>query len=264
VRVVPKMIRQMMVNADLRQWKGTFDLPDVYLGAVAAMVALVEQLPPELTPPDSDKYLSLSAGLAGTKAALDQYYVRRGNAARFCEMSKFDKRNPLEMIYDALEGLPDSVPAPETKGFEFIEDGALRDNLRLDLSDATSALGNNEWKAATVLSASVIEALLLWELKQHPPNDDSTLKSISSKPLEEWDLYHYLQGANKLGCLLSDTIKEAEQAKEYRNLIHPGRTERLKMTCDLGTAHVAIGAADHVARDLANRVCPRPAVRRAG
>jgi len=161
------------------------------------------------------------------------------------------------MIYDALSGIPDSVPAPETKGLEFIEDDALRDSIRLDLSDAASALRNNEWKAATVLAGSVIEALILWELTQHVPCDQSKLTSISSKSLEVWDLHHYLEGAAELGCLLPSTIKVADQAKEFRNLIHPGRAQRRDTVCDLGTAHVAVGAADHVARDLAQARCPR-------
>jgi hypothetical protein len=167
------------------------------------------------------------------------------------------QRSPLELIYYALNGLPDSVPAPETKSFEFIQDGSLRDNLRLDLSGAASALRNSEWKAATVLSGSVIEALLLWELMEHGRDDEPTLQSISKKHLEEWDFHHYLEAAKKLECLSPTTIDVAKQAKDFRNLIHPGRAHRLGTACDLGTAHVAVGAADHVARDLAKAICPR-------
>jgi hypothetical protein len=250
------MIRRLMDATGIRN-KGTFDLAQDYVGAVASVVQLAEELPAELTPADSEKYLALSAGLASLKAALSQYYAQGGSGVRLFGMSALGGRNPLELIYYALEGLHDSVPAPETKDFEFIEDSAFRDSLRLDLSDAASALRNGEWKAATILSGSVIEALLFWELAIHQPTDDATLQSIFKKPLAEWDLHHYLEGAKRLGCLLPATISVADQAKEFRNLIHPGRAQRLKTACDLGTAHVAIGAVDHVARDLAQPVCSR-------
>ncbi len=256
MRVVPRMILRFMDMTRIREFKVNSMIPPDFIGTLAGVVQLAEELPPELTPPDSEKYLALSAGLAGLNAALTQYYVRGGDLRLYGAGT--DRRSPLEMIYDALTGLPDSVPAPETKGFEFIGDSALRDSLRLDLSDAASGLRNSEWKAATILSGSVIEALLLWELTKHVlPDDDSTLKAISKKPLPEWDLHHYLEGAKALRCLLPATINVAEQAKEFRNLIHPGKSQRLSRACDLGTAHVAVGAADHVARDLAQAVCPR-------
>ena len=256
MRVVPRMIVRFVDSTSVRGFKGTVDVPADFAGELSTILQLGEELPPELTPSDSEKQIELSAGLASIKAALSQFYAR-GGAVRLFGMPGFDRRNPLEMIYDALIGIPDSVPAPETKGLEFIEDLALRDSIRLDLSDAASALRNNEWKAATVLAGSVIEALLLWELKKHGPQDQAKLTSISSKPLDAWDLHHYLEGAGKLGCLLPSTIKVGDQTKEFRNLIHPGRAQRMNTVCDLGTAHVAVGAADHVARDLAQALCPR-------
>jgi hypothetical protein len=154
------MIVRFMESSGVRRWKGTFDLPQDFVGELSTILQLAEELPLELTPPALEKQLALSARLASIKAALSQFYAR-GGGVRLYGMSGFDGRNPLDMIYDALDGLPDSVPAPETKGLEFIADGALRDSIRLDLSGAASALRNNEWKAATVLAGSVIEALLL-------------------------------------------------------------------------------------------------------
>jgi hypothetical protein len=52
----------------------------------------------------------------------------------------------------------------------FLNDPDLAEALRADIATASSALRNGEWKAATVLSGSVIEALLLWALqKTHAP-----------------------------------------------------------------------------------------------
>ena len=46
-------------------------------------------------------------------------------------------------------------------------------------------------------------------------------------------------------------------AKDYRNLIHHGASERTGQICDLGSAHHAVAALDHVVRDLTKQVCPR-------
>ena len=51
----------------------------------------------------------------------------------------------------------------------FIPDAGLREGLRLDISTANQALANGEWKAATVLAGSVVEALLLWAVDQQLP-----------------------------------------------------------------------------------------------
>ena len=48
-----------------------------------------------------------------------------------------------------------------TAGLNFVTNAALRDRIRLDISAATSAYQNAEWKAATVLAGAAAEALLL-------------------------------------------------------------------------------------------------------
>ena len=43
-------------------------------------------------------------------------------------------------------------------------------------------------------------------------------------------------------------------AKDYRNLIHRGASERTGQVCDLGSAHHAVAALDHVVRDLTKQI----------
>jgi hypothetical protein len=153
-----------------------------------------------------------------------------------------------------LAGLPDNLPSAETVTLLFVDDADLRASLRQDVNWASSALRNCEWKAATVLAGSVVEALLLWELKQphHEP-----IPNIRSSPLDDWYLSDYIKAARKLRCTTNETITDAEKAQDYRNLIHPGASVRRGQACDLGTAHIAVGALDHVVRDLQNKECPR-------
>ncbi|MFZ0679926.1 hypothetical protein [Candidatus Binatus sp.] len=159
-------------------------------------------------------------------------------------------RDPVSYIRDALAGLTDQIVARSTSTLTFLNDPDLADSLRVDIATASSALRNGEWKAATVLSGSVIEALLLWALqKTHLAIVQS--QAIGPKTaIEKWDLADYIDAADKFRCVEPSTIVEARRAQEYRNLIHPGRAIRLGVTCDLGAAHVAIGALDHVINDL--------------
>ena len=129
-------------------------------------------------------------------------------------------------------------------------------SLRTDISTASSALRNSEWKAATVLEGSVIEALRFWELKQHPQGEVREL-AIRKDDLDKWHLPQYIEAAGKLECVGKDTITGAQMAKDYRNLIHPGASKRAGQVCDLRSAHHAVAALDHVVRDLTKQICPR-------
>jgi hypothetical protein len=52
-----------------------------------------------------------------------------------------------------------------------MEPDDFRKNLRLDMSAANRALANSEWKAATVLAGSVVEALLLWAIQRRSSDE---------------------------------------------------------------------------------------------
>jgi hypothetical protein len=68
--------------------------------------------------------------------------------------------------------------------------------------------------------------------------------------MDHWSLRHFIEVAAHLDLIKSDTSKAARLAQDFRNLIHPGRAARLKQTCERGTAYSAIGAMEHVIRDL--------------
>ena len=45
----------------------------------------------------------------------------------------------------------------------------------------------------------------------------------------------------------------ADVTREYRNLIHPGRAERLRLKCDRAPAYTAVAALDRVVADLTEK-----------
>src|SRR5436309_10455167 len=152
-----------------------------------------------------------------------------------------------------------------TTPLSFIADAALRESIRLDMSGAHRDLGQGEWKGATVLAGSAIEALLLWALQErerNKPGDvpaavaaligSKTLKGNPGADLEgpAWHLHEYVEVAAHMSIIKPETATLVRLAKYFRNLIHPGRAARLGLKCDQGTALATLGAMEAVARDL--------------
>jgi len=108
----------------------------------------------------------------------------------------------------------------------------------------------------------VVEALLLWKLGSIAPTSmlaaekELAIAGVLDKKkhpglnLDEWSLHAYGAVTEKLGMLKPDTIALAKLTKDFRNLIHPGRVQRLGEACDRGKALIAVGAMVSVVRDL--------------
>ena len=79
-----------------------------------------------------------------------------------------------------------------------------------------------------------------------------TLKGNPGADLEGpgWHLHEYVEVAAHLGVIKPETATLVRLAKDFRNLIHPGRAVRLGQNCDRATALGALAAVEAVARDL--------------
>jgi hypothetical protein len=220
---------------------------------LSALIRLVDEMPAELMPTEADRYLEFVSSIAAVRDQLVTWQSSDRNGTLGYRTALGDL-HPVALIRRALVGLPDFLPSAETATLPFVDDPVLNASLRQDISWASSALRNREWKAATVLAGSVIEALLFWELQQHPLDK---VPKVRNEPLHKWHLPEYIRAAEQLRCVKGNTIAATRLAQNYRNLIHHGPALRLGEACDQGTAHVAIGALDHVVRDLENKECPR-------
>ena len=166
----------------------------------------------------------------------------------------------LKILLGCLEKCPDEGIEPTTVKLPFISDPILEESIRKDISASNQALLNGEWKAATVLAGATVEALLLWALKQQNPDDIKTAVSalVASKKLRSdtkptpdgWVLHQLIEVAEELNVIKNETANQARLAKDFRNLIHPGRSIRIGQKCNKGTAHSAIAAIEHVLWDL--------------
>jgi len=230
-------------------------------GELAGLLHLVEKIPEELLALNGADYGSFVCNVA---AIGERLALWRAQAAppelELVFVTGRRRLSPVRLIRDALSNCPDENPAAATTELNFIADQELRSSLRVDLAVIDRALSNGEWKAATVLAGSVIEALLLWALQQRDPTQatvaattlvtNTTLARQPAVAFESWVLHEYIEVVAHLGIIRQRTAIQTRLAKDFRNLIHPGRALRLGQKCDRATALSAVAGMEHVVRDL--------------
>lgn len=222
-----------------------------------ALVDLVDRIPGELITLQGQEYAAFVLGVASIRQAIKSYEAERSYPLRATEA--LGGLHPIVILRQALAACPDQAAAAGTAELSFIQDQDLSEGLRRDISAVNRALTNGEWKAATVMAGSVVEALLLWTLQQSPVAARTnavqrlvakgTLRDPGSD-LEGWALHTLIEVARELGVITDSAAHQARLARNFRNLIHPGRTLRLGETCDRGTALSAVAAVELVVRDL--------------
>jgi hypothetical protein len=150
---------------------------------VMAIVSLIDDLPTELLTISGEDYSNLVCGAESIRNSV-AFWQRKG--AGEIGNAGIGGKNTLLVIREALAKCPDQAPSQMTAALSFVSDAGLRDSIRLDISTATSAFHNGEWKAATVLAGAASEALLLWAIKSA-----SGLSSLLNPPKgapEMWTL----------------------------------------------------------------------------
>jgi hypothetical protein len=230
-------------------------------GELAGLLSLIDRIPDELLSMDSASYSDFVEASSSIKQQL-KLWDKQNNLILNLTSARSGHGTAMSRIRGALAKCPDEPISESTSAMNFITDNDLRQSLHRDLSAIDRALSNGEWKAATVLAGSVIEALLLWSLqlpKLQRADIDAAIEKVTGEgfltrkpvgPLERWDLHDYIEIATQLGIIKSETTTQTRLAKDFRNLIHPGRAQRLAQKCDRATAFAAISAMDLVVRDI--------------
>ena len=221
---------------------------------------LLTEVPSELLNMDAPTHASFICSRARVRETLSAWSAAASAGTNTRGYISPATETAIQQIRAALAQCPDESPSPATTALDFITDQELRTNLQNDMGAINRALSNGEWKAATVLAGSAIETLLLWAIQQRPAADIITATAalrtsgeLTRQPdanIERWDLHEYTEVAGNLVIIEADTLTEARLAREFRNLIHPGRAQRLGQTCDRGTALSCVAALEHVVRDL--------------
>jgi hypothetical protein len=254
-RVVPSQVVDLIDTIFPWADKPTGQTETLYAGhaeRVSVIVDYVEQLPSELVALEGRDYAPFATSLTTMKHALKMWPT---HGSHFVASTPGFRLNPITLLREALAKCADDAPRPDTADLNFIADNDFRESLRQDVSTAHTALMNGEWKPATVIAGSVVEALLLWSLQQRSATDIATsTKSLQlsrdPKDLLSWILHPLIEVASDLKILNKTTTDQCRIAKDFRNLIHPGRAERLNTRCNRGTALSAVAAMEHVIADL--------------
>jgi hypothetical protein len=259
---MPRLVPSQVVAFINNLWPSSGDLNNLQrgqAGQLSGLVDLIDQIPGELLVMDAASYALFVCGRAHIRHKLVTWASDTSRGHELGVMPGPTPKYPVAEIRDALAKCRDETLGSATSKLNFISDQELRTNLLVDIGAIDRALSNGEWKAATVLAGSAIEALLLWALQRDTPASTAaatalvTATTLSRQPnpdLERWDLHEYTEVAFHRGIIKSDTATETRLAREFRNLIHPGRSLRLGQKCDRGTALSSVAALEHVVRDL--------------
>ena len=258
-RVMPSQVVQTIDDLFPHAAKNQRDtnLQASHSSQLLGILNLLKDVPDELITLAPAGYSELILAKSTIEDHLKHWWVR-GNVGDMANLNRFDA---VTVIRRALVNCRDEYPPPTTTELLFINDDGLRESIRQDVGAATRALNNAEWKAATVLAGAAIEALLHWQLQEPSPGvaaAQTAAKSLAAsgkienpdKNIDRWELHQFIEVAAHLKLLKPDTCSAAKLAQNFRNLIHPGRAARLAQTCDRATAYSAIGALEHVIRDL--------------
>ncbi len=239
------------------------------------IVRHVQRLAPELLPTDPEEYGAFCAACDAMEAALEQWagMGRTTDSTPLYPLAAYGGRAAPVILRDVLLKCPEQGVREDTANLEFVADAQLRRSLRQDLSAARSALERGDFKSATVLAGAVLEALLLDVLVQFSVEErNEALKrwhGRSRRPgervpdrlpevLDRWRLVDFIWVARCLEVISEEAAAAADVARDYRNLIHPGKL-RMHVPADEGTGHSSFGAALRVAAELDRRRSAKPA-----
>jgi len=238
-----------------------------YLRQFSAIGELLRQVPEHLIALEGADYALYVSCRASITTAVDAW-IQRGSSYLLGDLPGLEEGDVIVLLCRLLEKCPDEFPAPSTAGLEFIPDQETREGLRLDLSAATTAFTNSEWKAATVLAGAVVEALLLWALEQRTEAELTTAiqtlggkirtqnpdnKANLKQQLPYQDLSWFTEVAKALDVITKETPIQINLARNFRNLIHPGRVKREERQCTRGTALSTLAAVHRVIEEFEAR-----------
>lgn len=216
------------------------------VGYLSALLRLISEIPNELITIHGGDYTNFVLAIESIKIALDNFSLNKNSY-----VYAVNKNNVISIIEDNLKKLSDTVIENVTNELSFIKDSLLRESIREDISNVENSIRNGNWKAATVMSVSACEALLLWVIEEEFPDFNTNKKGFGGliEKLEQ-DLEKKLKEEEKKIILERNTIDVAKQVKDYRNLIHPEKAKRTNKKCDRAAALLSLSCILKIINDL--------------
>ncbi len=138
-----------------------------------------------------------------------------------------------------------TTPAPD---ISFVNDAKLKSFAITAAKEACRCFDVEAFNSAAVMAGSATEAVLLDLLLQNKAALHAKLNG--GEPLEKWRLADLITTALKLNLIGKATGNLAQQVREHRNLIHPGRSLREKHSIGRGEAEITLGILRLVCEEL--------------
>ena len=128
--------------------------------------------------------------------------------------------------------------------FDFINAPEFRDSLETDYRDMKKAFDSESWKVVHVLAGSITEAVLADYLLS------TDYKERTGKDPLRLALAAMISACTEDKSLSNRVVDLSNVIRDYRNLIHPGRTVRLSESPDRDTAQVAMSLVEIIVRQI--------------
>ena len=132
-----------------------------------------------------------------------------------------------------------------TGKFDFITDDEFRSILTADYEEMFACANSKAWKAVHVLAGSIIEAVIVDYLKAEG--------LVSCKEAMELQLGSAIDKAKKEEIISQELHNLSAAVKDYRNLVHPGRSIRLKRRPNSNTSSIAMTLVEMICKELGDR-----------
>lgn len=273
-RVTPSLIVEAIDSsfAELAE-RGTIGtLDEGHLPAVSTLVALVDRLDENaLAALAAAQYRDLAVALEHLRAAVSRWHnppTPGGPRMLVSARPALGNRHPVAVIRDLMRGLPEEPVAVAQRRLGFLGDPDLEQSIATDVTSAEAAQADGRLKNSCVMAGAAIEALLLWAVQRRQQADHQRayaqaqarrqtqgrqpLGALDNDP-RRWGLEQYIEVARELPVLSGDPADACFLAKDFRNLIHPGRAERLQKKATRGSAAQGLAALSLTIEDLAAR-----------
>jgi len=242
--------------ADLRQILAIRQSPASPLdksefGTLHAFVRVCELLEPQLVWPKGDARVRWLTGLSHAK-----FYLTAWSAVGFQQSGSFPQ---LEFaVVNELAGLAErywrAPVAGPIRQFPFLQNAELRSIVERDFASLSAARKADEVKVALVLAGSVIEATLLdvierdlkaSEIAAQQVMQAKGWKKLDPKAASDWKLFQQIAlcGPDGLSVLSIKTEKIAQEVRDWRNLVHPGRERDESRQAPLRPSDAAVAEA---------------------
>ena len=127
--------------------------------------------------------------------------------------------------------------------FDYISGDEFRNSLDNDYEEMKISFQNKSWKSTHIIAGSIIEAILLDSL--------ISIKYTEKDPLK-MSLNEIILACSKENIISQKIVELSNVIKNYRNLIHPGRSLRLQEKIDEHSANICLSLVELINNEVSD------------